>query len=260
MQDPDWRERYCLVQRERALRFWREETYATIRDQLLEARRNQSEATREAHRQATLRRYQDPAERERQSRLMKAAWSKDDGSRRQRQAEVARGINIRAEITEALVRAALDETGSIRAAARLLGCDRSVFRRFPHLIKAFRGQPHPRNHKVAAIRPVPGIHDVYCLTVPEAGNFALEAGVFTRNCGIIVNITPLEPEWRGKVTIEISNSTPLPAKIYAGEGIAQIVFLRAEAVCRTSYGDKKGKYQDQKGLTLPFVVGEEPGD
>jgi dCTP deaminase len=74
-------------------------------------------------------------------------------------------------------------------------------------------------------------------------------------CGIIVNVTPLEPEWRGRVTIEISNTTPLPAKIYAGEGIAQILFLRGEAVCHTSYGDKKGKYQDQKGLTLPFVVG-----
>jgi dCTP deaminase len=73
-------------------------------------------------------------------------------------------------------------------------------------------------------------------------------------CGIIVNVTPLEPEWRGKVTIEISNTTPLPAKIYAGEGIAQILFLRADAVCRVSYADKKGKYQDQKGLTLPFVV------
>jgi dCTP deaminase len=74
-------------------------------------------------------------------------------------------------------------------------------------------------------------------------------------CGIIVNVTPLEPEWRGKITIEISNTTPLPAKIYAGEGIAQIVFLRGEAVCHRSYADKKGKYQDQKGLTLPFVVG-----
>jgi dCTP deaminase len=77
-------------------------------------------------------------------------------------------------------------------------------------------------------------------------------------CGIIVNVTPLEPEWRGKVTIEISNTTPLPAKIYAGEGIAQILFLRGEAVCQKSYGDKRGKYQDQKGLTLPFVVGQEP--
>lgn len=74
-------------------------------------------------------------------------------------------------------------------------------------------------------------------------------------CGIIVNVTPLEPEWRGKVTIEISNTTPLPAKIYAGEGIAQILFIRADKVCETSYGDKKGKYQDQEGLTLPFVHG-----
>jgi len=73
-------------------------------------------------------------------------------------------------------------------------------------------------------------------------------------CGIIVNVTPLEPEWRGKVTIEISNTTPLPAKVYAGEGIAQVLFMRAEAPCRTSYADKKGKYQDQSGLTLPFVV------
>ena len=73
-------------------------------------------------------------------------------------------------------------------------------------------------------------------------------------CGIIVNVTPLEPEWRGKITIEISNTTPLPAKIYANEGIAQILFFRAEAVCKTSYADKKGKYQDQKGLTLPFVI------
>jgi dCTP deaminase len=77
-------------------------------------------------------------------------------------------------------------------------------------------------------------------------------------CGIICNITPLEPEWRGKITIEISNTTPLPAKIYANEGIAQILFFRADQVCRTSYADKKGKYQDQKGLTLPFVQQEQP--
>jgi dCTP deaminase len=72
-------------------------------------------------------------------------------------------------------------------------------------------------------------------------------------CGIIVNVTPLEPEWRGKVTIEISNTTPLPAKIYAGEGIAQMVFLKADRVCAKSYADKGGKYQDQSGLTLPMV-------
>ncbi len=72
-------------------------------------------------------------------------------------------------------------------------------------------------------------------------------------CGIIVNVTPLEPEWRGKVTIEISNTTPLPAKIYANEGIAQMIFLKAERVCALSYADKKGKYQDQTGLVLPKV-------
>jgi len=72
-------------------------------------------------------------------------------------------------------------------------------------------------------------------------------------CGLIVNVTPLEPEWRGRVTIEISNTTPLPARIYAGEGIAQMVFLKADRVCATSYADKGGKYQDQVGLTLPRV-------
>ena len=72
-------------------------------------------------------------------------------------------------------------------------------------------------------------------------------------CGIIVNVTPLEPEWRGKVTIEISNTTPLPAKIYAREGIAQMIFLKGDQTCAISYADKGGKYQDQGGLTLPKV-------
>lgn len=72
-------------------------------------------------------------------------------------------------------------------------------------------------------------------------------------CGLIVNVTPLEPEWRGKVTLEISNTTPLPAKVYANEGIAQFVFLKADRICEQSYADKAGKYQDQSGLTLPRV-------
>lgn len=71
-------------------------------------------------------------------------------------------------------------------------------------------------------------------------------------CGLIVNVTPLEPEWKGKVTVEISNTTTLPAKIYAGEGIMQINFFKGEAECRVSYADKKGRYQNQQGLTLPF--------
>ncbi|MEM8835498.1 MAG: dCTP deaminase [Planctomycetota bacterium] len=72
-------------------------------------------------------------------------------------------------------------------------------------------------------------------------------------CGLIVNVTPLEPEWRGKVTLEISNTTPLPAKVYANEGIAQMIFLKADRTCAVSYADKHGKYQDQTGLTLPRV-------
>ena len=79
-------------------------------------------------------------------------------------------------------------------------------------------------------------------------------------CGIIVNVTPFEPEWEGYVTLEFSNTTPLPAKIYSGEGIAQIIFLKALEVCKTSYADKKGKYQDQAGLTLPVVHGARKGD
>lgn len=69
-------------------------------------------------------------------------------------------------------------------------------------------------------------------------------------CGIIVNVTPFEPEWDGFATLEISNTTPLPAKIYANEGIAQIIFLEADEICQTSYKDKKGKYQAQKKITL----------
>ncbi|MEK7287718.1 MAG: dCTP deaminase [Elusimicrobiota bacterium] len=72
-------------------------------------------------------------------------------------------------------------------------------------------------------------------------------------CGIVVNITPLEPEWEGHLTIEISNTTPLPAKIYANEGIAQLVFLESDEVCSVSYADRKGKYQAQKGVVLPRI-------
>ena len=72
-------------------------------------------------------------------------------------------------------------------------------------------------------------------------------------CGIITNVTPFEPEWEGHVTLEISNTTPLPAKIYANEGICQVLFFEADAddICQTSYKDKKGKYQAQRGVTLP---------
>ncbi|MCI6989048.1 MAG: dCTP deaminase [Campylobacter sp.] len=73
-------------------------------------------------------------------------------------------------------------------------------------------------------------------------------------CGIIVNVTPFEPGFEGYITIEISNTTPLPAKIYAGEGIAQVLFLQGDEPCEVSYSDKKGKYQNQQGITLPRIL------
>ncbi|PQJ96002.1 dCTP deaminase [Chromatium okenii] len=163
-------------------------------------------------------------EHARQGERMKAVWERSP-DRHQRQAELA----------------------------SLLSCDRTVFRRFPHIIDSFRGQKtaEKQNHKVVSVRPIAGDHDVFCLTVPEAGNFALDNGVFVHNCGIIVNVTPLEPEWEGHVTLEFSNTTPLPAKIYANEGIAQILFFESDEVCATSYKDRSGKYQGQRGVTLP---------
>lgn len=72
-------------------------------------------------------------------------------------------------------------------------------------------------------------------------------------CGLIVNVTPFEPEWEGFVTLEISNTTPLPARIYANEGIAQVLFFEADEVCETSYADRKGKYQAQREIVLPRI-------
>lgn len=76
-------------------------------------------------------------------------------------------------------------------------------------------------------------------------------------CGIIVNVTPLEPEWEGHVTLEFSNTTPLPAKIYANEGVAQMLFFQSDEVCETSYADRGGKYQGQTGVTLPRLLQKE---
>jgi deoxycytidine triphosphate deaminase len=100
-----------------------------------------------------------------------------------------------------------------------------------------------------------GVEPVFDISVPDRHNF-LANDVVVHNstyarCGIIVNVTPFEPEWEGIVTLEVSNTTPLPAKIYANEGIAQVLFFESDEVCETSYADKKGKYQAQKGLTLP---------
>src|SRR6266568_2559362 len=102
-----------------------------------------------------------------------------------------------------------------------------------------------------------GMEPVYDLTLPESANFVANDIVVHNStyarCGIIVNVTPFEPEWEGVVTLEISNTTPLPAKIYANEGIAQVLFFKGDVPCGTSYKDKKGKYQKQKGLVLAKI-------
>ncbi len=72
-------------------------------------------------------------------------------------------------------------------------------------------------------------------------------------CGIIVNVTPLEPEWEGHVTLEFSNTTPLPARVYANEGVAQVIFIESDEICEISYKDRGGKYQGQQGVTLPRI-------
>ena len=249
-QDPEWRSHVSGVQRERAKRFWSDEKYSGTRE-LLREKRLASWTQERRHMHADFMRifYLDGDEREAQSARQREAWRRDDGSRRGRQRDVARRIRLREDIDEEAVRDALERAGTIRRAARLLGCDRSVFRRFPELLDGRSSEM--RNHRVKGIRPVPGIHDIYCLTVPEAGNFALAAGVFALNCGIIVNVTPFEPEWEGHVTLEISNTTPLPAKIYANEGIAQVLFFESDESPEISYADRGGKYQAQLGVTLP---------
>lgn len=109
---------------------------------------------------------------------------------------------------------------------------------------------------VQEIKPA-GEEEVYDLTVPGLDNFVAN-GIVVHNstyarCGIIVNVTPFEPEWEGHATLEISNTTPLPARIYAGEGIAQVIFFEGDQVCERSYADKQGKYQGQQEITLPRI-------
>lgn len=107
---------------------------------------------------------------------------------------------------------------------------------------------------VEKIEPA-GVEEVYDLTIPGAHNFVannliVHNSTYAR-CGIITNVTPFEPEWEGYVTLEISNTTPLPARIYANEGIAQVIFFESDEECEVSYRDKKGKYQRQRGVTPP---------
>ncbi|MBD2490875.1 dCTP deaminase domain-containing protein [Aulosira sp. FACHB-615] len=250
-QNADWNAMFSQQQKEKAFNFWHDAKYEEIRQRVIEGRRNCSDDTRQAHRDAMIEYYKNPTARALTGELSKQAWAKDDGTRRYQQSQLMKQLadasKTRHEITADVVRSALDQTGSIRGAARLLNCDRSVFRRFPEVIQSFRGlsQTHSvKNHKVTSVKEVPGIHDVYCLTVPEAGNFALEAGVFVHNCGIIANLTPAEAAWRGHLTLEFSNSSSADCRIYANEGVVQLLFLEGEP-CAISYEARQGKYQDQ---------------
>lgn len=161
----------------------------------------------------------------------------------------------------------LSRPGVISYGLSSYGYDLRLGRKFKVFSNVHCGVVDPKNFDA---RSFVDIEADYCLIPPNS--FALAETVETvevpRNtvgicmgkstyarCGIIVPMTPLEPSWIGKVTIEISNTTPLPAKVYAGEGVAQVLFLVGDCECRVSYADKRGRYQNQAGITLPFVEG-----
>lgn len=145
------------------------------------------------------------------------------------------------------------------------GYDLRVANEFKVFTNVYNSIVDPKNFQESAFVNIVGS---YCIIPPNS--FALARSVeyfrIPRNvltlcigkstyarCGIIVNVTPFEPEWEGTVTLEISNTTPLPAKIYAGEGLAQVLFLEAREVCEVSYADRKGKYMNQLEITCPRI-------
>jgi dCTP deaminase len=175
---------------------------------------------------------------------------------RANQSEVAKrgcgSIKRRDDITEETLTAALLHTGTIRGAAKSLNVDRAAFRRFPSVISKFKAGKLAYNHKVVSVTPLNGEQNTYCLTAPDNGNFALSAGIFVNNCGIIANLTPGEAGWCGHLTIEISNASPADTRIYAGEGICQAVFFEGQP-CENPYGIDR-KYQNQGAeVVLPSV-------
>ena len=264
-ENDDWYADYRAKQSGRAQHFWTQERYAGQRAALQakqQARWTPQERALQRQRQAAYW-LAHPESRQEQGDRSRLAWTNATEERRRLQAEHARTLKLREDVTEETVRRALDITGSIRGAPRMLDVDRSAFRPYlsqhiPEVLASFRGQPRGQqpaqdqvvNHKITGIRELPGEHDVYCLSVPEAGNFALEAGVFVSNCGLVANVTPLEPGWEGHVTLEFSNTTPLPAKMYAFEGCVQLLFFEGERP-EVTYKDRAGKYQGQRGVTLP---------
>jgi dCTP deaminase len=145
------------------------------------------------------------------------------------------------------------------------GYDLRVGRHFKVFTNIYNTIVDPKNFSEDSFVDVEGD---YCIIPPNSFALACSVEYFRiprsvltmcigkstyARCGIIVNVTPFEPEWEGYVTLEISNTTPLPAKIYAGEGLAQVLFFEAEHECSTSYKDRQGKYMNQKEITVPAM-------
>lgn len=201
-------------------------------------------------------------------------------SRRRRHANMTKeehvswGDKRKFPVTGDAVLSALRRYGSRVKACAALGCSTTVLKRFSAEVKLWvqeRREAKRTNHKVISVETLKQREDVYCLTSEECGNFALASGVFVKNCGLIVPTTVLEPGWCGTLTIEISNTSPLPGRVYAGEGITQLLFSGSDiayesqdgkttaewlrtiypTTCEVSYADRKGKYQGQRGITLP---------
>lgn len=197
-----------------------------------------SEANREKLKNARNTRWADPVQRLKQSEVAKNGC----GARKRR-----------GDITSQTLTSALLEAGTLRGAARILNVDRSAFRRFPKIISNFKNGKLAHNHKVVAVHQKKTVKPTYCLTAPESNNFALASGVFVHNCGIIANVTPAEAGWIGNLTLEISNSSRADCRVYAGEGICQLLFFKG-APCDVSYSDRAGKYQGQREqITLAKV-------
>ena len=221
---------FVAHQTSKAKAFWHEARYADARAEML-AKRNKALGSDEFRTGAS----------ERLKERFAAGWKPKRRKGKDHH-------NHRADLTEKTVRKAFEITGTVVAAAERLGVSKqTLYRRFSEVItEAQQDGILSTNHRVVSVKPLKKLRDVYCLTVPETSNFALESGVFVHNCGIIVNVTPLEPCWSGSLTLEFSNTTPSPALIYAGEGCAQLLFFESDEECEVSYADRKGKYMNQK--------------
>jgi dCTP deaminase len=145
------------------------------------------------------------------------------------------------------------------------GYDLRVSRKFKVFTNVYNSMVDPKNFQSNSFVDIEGD---FCIIPPNSFALAVSVEYFRiprdiltmcigkstyARCGIIVNVTPFEPEWEGFVTLEISNTTPLPAKIYADEGLAQVLFYQASEICEVSYADRAGKYMTQVGITLPIA-------